>query len=117
MAIAVRKDIANSRVPVARQSGALYIPFDRTGATPYYRQVYRGIREAILEGRLDWGQRLPSTRTLARDLGISRLPILNAYEQLLHEGYLIGRVGSGTFVSTRSLGDTRRASREPSSIR
>jgi GntR family transcriptional regulator/MocR family aminotransferase len=45
------------------------------------------------------GQRIPSTRELAVDLGVSRLPVLYAYEQLRHEGYLDGRKGSGTFVS------------------
>lgn len=60
-------------------------------------------RAAILEGRLNQGQRLPSTRTLARELGVSRLPILNAYEQLLHEGYLVGRIGAGTYVAARSI--------------
>jgi GntR family transcriptional regulator/MocR family aminotransferase len=44
------------------------------------------------------GQRVPSTRGLAEELGVSRLPVLTAYEQLLHEGYFEGRVGSGTFV-------------------
>lgn len=63
---------------------------------PLYRQVYDSYRTAILEGRLSPGQRIPSTRALAQELGISRLPVLNAFEQLLHEGYLEGRAGSGT---------------------
>jgi GntR family transcriptional regulator / MocR family aminotransferase len=71
---------------------------------PIFRQVYDGLRRAILDGRLRPGQRIPSTRGLASDLGVSRLPVLNAYEQLLHEGYLVGRTGSGTFVS-RSIPD------------
>jgi len=69
-------------------------------ARPLYRQIYDGYRMAILEGRLRAGQRIPSTRALARELGISRLPVLTAFEQLLHEGYLEGRAGSGTFVAT-----------------
>ncbi|UHQ24213.1 PLP-dependent aminotransferase family protein [Lysobacter sp. 5GHs7-4] len=68
-------------------------------ARPLYRQIYDGYRAAILEGRLRAGQRIPSTRALARELGISRLPVLTAFEQLLHEGYLEGRAGSGTFVA------------------
>jgi GntR family transcriptional regulator/MocR family aminotransferase len=67
--------------------------------TPYYRQIYDGYRNAILTGRLRPGERLPSTRALARELGISRLPVVNAFEQLLHEGYVEGRVGAGTYVS------------------
>ena len=72
---------------------------DRDLDVPIHRQVREGLRRAILEGRLRPGQRIPSTRSLAVDLGISRLPVLSAYEQLLHEGYLVGRTGSGTFVS------------------
>lgn len=67
-----------------------------------YRQVYEGYRKAIVEGRLHTGQRVPSTRVLALELGISRMPVLNAYAQLLAEGYFESRVGSGTVVS-RSL--------------
>jgi GntR family transcriptional regulator/MocR family aminotransferase len=63
-----------------------------------YRQVYDRFRKAILDGLLRPGQRVPSTRALAIELGVSRLPVLTAYEQLLHEGYLEGRVGSGTYV-------------------
>ena len=78
------------------------IPFVAVAADarPLYRQIYDGYRTAILEGRLRAGQRIPSTRALARELGISRLPVLTAFEQLLHEGYLEGRAGSGTFVAS-----------------
>jgi GntR family transcriptional regulator/MocR family aminotransferase len=72
-------------------------------AGPLYRQIYDGYRSAILEGRLRPGQRVPSTRALARELGISRLPVLTAFEQLLHEGYLEGRAGSGTYVAASIL--------------
>jgi GntR family transcriptional regulator/MocR family aminotransferase len=67
-----------------------------------YRQVYEGYRAAILERRLRPGDRLPSTRSLASELGISRLPVVNAFEQLVAEGYCEGLVGSGTYVA-RSL--------------
>jgi len=77
----------------------LHLAIDRDTGTPLHRQVYEGLRQAILGGRLRPGQRVPSTRGLATDLGISRLPVLTAYDQLLHEGYLTGRTGSGTFVS------------------
>lgn len=75
-----------------------HLSFDPSGGVPFYRQIYNGYRSAILTGRLRPGQRLPSTRALADELKISRLPVLNAFEQLLHEGYIEGRVGSGTFV-------------------
>src|SRR5215813_15091141 len=75
-----------------------FIPFERTSGRPFYKQIYDGYRAAILSGRLQPGQRLPSTRALAVELKISRLPVINAYEQLLHEGYIEGKPGAGTFV-------------------
>ncbi|NMO14850.1 PLP-dependent aminotransferase family protein [Pyxidicoccus fallax] len=80
------------------------IAVDRRSSVPLYRQVYEGYREAIVDRRLRAGQRLPSTRSLASELGISRIPILSAFEQLLAEGYFESRVGAGTFVA-RSLPD------------
>ncbi|MGH7573242.1 MAG: PLP-dependent aminotransferase family protein [Gemmatimonadota bacterium] len=77
----------------------LHLPVDRALGIPIHRQIYEGFRQAILEGRLRPGQRVPSTRALAADLEVSRLPVLTAFDQLRHEGYLEGRVGSGTFVS------------------
>jgi GntR family transcriptional regulator/MocR family aminotransferase len=77
-----------------------HLPVDRHSRSPLHKQVYEGVRQAILNGSLRPGQRLPSSRALAIDLGVSRLPVLTAYDQLLHEGYLDGRVGSGTFVRT-----------------
>ena len=79
----------------------LHLPLDRNVDVPIFRQISDGLRRAILDGRLRPGQRIPSTRGLATDLGVSRLPVLSAYEQLLHEGYLVGRTGSGTFVSKK----------------
>ena len=76
------------------------IPLDRRLARPLHRQLYDGYREAIVDGRLRPGHRLPSTRTLARDLQISRMPVVIAFEQLVAEGYLESRVGAGSFVSS-----------------
>ncbi|HJQ21072.1 MAG TPA: PLP-dependent aminotransferase family protein [Gemmatimonadaceae bacterium] len=75
-----------------------HLPIDRRLEVPLHRQVYDALRRAILTGMLRPGQRVPSTRSLATQLGMSRLPVLTAYEQLLHEGYLEGRTGSGTYV-------------------
>src|SRR5262249_52644431 len=75
-----------------------FIPFERTSGRPFYKQIYDGYRAAILSGRLQPGQRLPSTRALAVELKISRLPVISAYEQLLHEGYIEGKIGAGTYV-------------------
>ena len=75
------------------------LPIRKGGPLAIHRQLYDALRRAILEGLLRPGQRIPSTRALAIELGVSRLPVLMAYEQLLHEGYLRGKTGSGTFVS------------------
>jgi GntR family transcriptional regulator/MocR family aminotransferase len=62
-------------------------------------QIYRQLRAGILEGRLAGGTRLPSTRELATQLGVSRKTTLDVFERLLSEGYLSARAGSGTFVA------------------
>lgn len=96
-------------------SGAIvpYLAFDRRATASFYKQIYQGYRDAILQARLRPGQRLPSTRALARELGISRLPVLNAFEQLLHEGYVVGRVGAGTYVTSSILEDIGTAAPYP----
>ena len=76
-----------------------WISLELSSGAPYYRQLYDGVRRAILSGLLPAGTRLPSTRTLAAELGISRTTVVTAFEQLLAEGYLEGKVGSGTFVA------------------
>lgn len=78
------------------------IPVNKSVPKSLYRQVYEGYRKAIMDGSVRAGQRVPSTRVLAQELGISRIPVLSAYAQLLAEGYFESRVGSGTIVS-RSL--------------
>jgi GntR family transcriptional regulator/MocR family aminotransferase len=72
-------------------------PLDGRG--PLYRQVYRVLRQAILDGRLAAGVRLPSTRELAEETGVARNRCVLAYAQLYDEGYVEGRVGSGTYVA------------------
>ena len=66
---------------------------------PNHRRVYESIRRAITEQVLPSGARLPSTRSLAEDLNVSRNTILTAFEQLLDEGYVAAQTGSGTFVN------------------
>jgi len=78
--------------------------FDKTAftsaiPTPIYQQIYDHLRLAILAGRLEMGMKLPSTRLLAAELGISRNTILNAYDQLIAEGYIESIEGKGTFVT------------------
>lgn len=74
------------------------ISIDLKAALPLYRQVYAQLRQAILSRRLTPGEKLPSTRTLAQLLSVSRATITQSYEMLLSEGYLETIVGSGTFV-------------------
>ncbi|AMP07738.1 PLP-dependent aminotransferase family protein [Collimonas pratensis] len=66
---------------------------------PLNRQIYQAIREAILSQLLPSAMQLPSSRDLARELGISRNTVTYAYEQLIAEGYLETRAGSGTFIA------------------
>ncbi len=66
--------------------------------TPLYRQIGVGLRREIADGTLTTGVRLPSSRQLARDLGVSRITVDNAYAELIAEGLLEARAGAGTFV-------------------
>jgi len=75
------------------------IELKRGTALPLYRQIDAAFRQAILDGRLSGGTRIPSSRALAEQLGVSRLTVTNALEQLTAEGYLESRVGSGTKVA------------------
>ena len=78
---------------------AVMVPLDRSSRAPLHRQLYDGLREGILAGRFPAGARLPSTRGLAAELDVSRNTVTSAFSQLLVEGYLEGRVGSGTYVA------------------
>jgi GntR family transcriptional regulator/MocR family aminotransferase len=75
----------------------LWLRLDGEGSL--HRQTHRALRTAILAGRLRGGERLASTRSLARELGVSRNTVLQAYEQLVAEGYATTRGGSGTYVA------------------
>lgn len=65
---------------------------------PRYMQISAGLRAQITEGSLAAGNRLPASRTLAQDLGVARSTVVLAYDQLVAEGYLESRPGSGIFV-------------------
>lgn len=75
------------------------ISLERLAKLPLYRQLYFQLQEAILAGQLAPGTRLPSTRALAQELQVSRNTTLNAYDQLIAEGYIESKVGSGTCVT------------------
>jgi GntR family transcriptional regulator/MocR family aminotransferase len=82
----------------APDAPVMLVALDASRAEPLHRQVYDGVRDAILHGRLAPGARLPSTRALAGDLGVSRNTVTLAFDQLRAEGYLVGRRGAGTRV-------------------
>jgi GntR family transcriptional regulator/MocR family aminotransferase len=107
--MATSEDFALTRLP------ASFIPpiaLDTTSETPLYRQISVWFQRAILTGQLQPGQRVPSTRALAKALRISRIPVLSAYELLIAEGYFQPFVGAGTCVS-QSIPDAMcRADRE-----
>ncbi|MFC3651832.1 PLP-dependent aminotransferase family protein [Dyella humi] len=75
----------------------MYLQLDGRG--PLYDQLTRALKASILDGRIAAGTQLPPTRELAQELEISRTTVLTAYEQLRAEGFIDGRVGSGSFVS------------------
>ncbi len=85
----------------------------RTGGEERWRWLYTELRRAILDGRLKRGGRVPSTRSLARQYGLSRGTVLAAFDQLLSEGYTRAEKGSGTYVSSGIPDQTLSA--EPSS--
>jgi GntR family transcriptional regulator/MocR family aminotransferase len=93
----------------------LLLPLDRD-AGPLHAQIERGLREAVRDGRLVPGGPLPSTRAMARELGVSRGVVTEAYAQLVAEGYLVARQGSPTRVAGAAAlaAPAGRATRRPS---
>ncbi|PPC78241.1 hypothetical protein C4K68_06305 [Pokkaliibacter plantistimulans] len=87
-----------SGVPMLDLQGML--PALTDGDVPRFRQLYQAIRQRILDGQLPADSRLPSSRHLASQLQISRNTVMQAYEQLLAEGYIRGATGAGTFVNS-----------------
>lgn len=78
---------------------------DRADKNSLYRQLYENLRQAILARRLPGGARLPASRSLAAALNISRNTVTTAYDQLIAEGYLVGKTGAGTFVADELFED------------
>jgi GntR family transcriptional regulator / MocR family aminotransferase len=87
--------------PMGRISASFLPPIalNSSPKNPIYRQLYEWFRQAIIAGQLQPGQRVPSTRSLAAELKISRISVSSAYEQLQAEGYLETFVGAGTCVA------------------
>lgn len=86
---------------VKRSGGALLtmIRIDPGSGRTLSSQLASGLRQAILEGHLKAGERLPATRVLAGELGLARTTVVEAFEHLVSEGLLETRTGSGTFVT------------------
>ena len=86
----------------ARVADALtpHLALQREGGEAMHWQLYSTFRTAILDGGFAPGTRLPSTRALADDLGVSRTTVLQAFERLVSEGYATARSGAGTRVAT-----------------
>lgn len=80
---------------------------------PLHRQLYEALRRAILDGKLVAEERLPSSRDLVQDLKLSRNTVVAALNQLTVEGYLISRVGSGTYVNPKVPQPPARQTRQP----
>lgn len=84
-----------------QQAGALLssIRIDRAAPKKVSVQLYMALRDIILSGGLSAGDRLPASRILAREIGVSRTTVIDAVERLVAEGMLVSRVGAGTYVS------------------
>lgn len=95
-----------------KRIAATFLPpvaLDRSSYVPIYRQLYDWFRNAITTGQMRPGQRVPSSRSLATELNISRIPVLNAFEQLHAEGYFETFTGAGTCVARAIPDETIKA--------
>jgi GntR family transcriptional regulator / MocR family aminotransferase len=90
------------------------VGIDKDSVVPIYQQIIDGLREAVFEGRVVPGSKLPSTRIFAEELRVSRNTVLQVFETLINEGVLTSRVGDGTYVVGRQDSDALQpASQEP----
>jgi GntR family transcriptional regulator/MocR family aminotransferase len=89
------------------------VELDRGGRVPLRAQLEEALREAVRSGRLPAGMRLPASRMLAGDLAVSRRLVVDAYAQLLAEGYLVARGGAGTFVAEGARAAPAPAAEQP----
>src|SRR5581483_7863272 len=84
----------------ARKAAPLGLILDSAASAPLHRQIFEQVRRAILERRLAPGQRLPSSRLMAGELGVARGTVLLAIDQLIAEGYVVAQAASGIAVAT-----------------
>ena len=101
---------------MSKRPSGVFLPaisLERATSLPLYKQLYQSIRQSILRGTLRKGLRLPSTRTLAHELRVSRNIVVIAFEQLLAEGYIESRTGAGTFVTATLPEDVLQVGNRP----
>jgi GntR family transcriptional regulator/MocR family aminotransferase len=97
-------DVISTDMDERRKTEMLTIFLDKERSTPLFVQIYRSIREHIETGFLQSGEKIPSVRALAKELGIAPITVANAYSQLVAEGYLRTRPKSGFYVESVILG-------------
>ena len=99
-----------ARLAPGGPSRELLVELDREATRPLRAQLEDGLREAVAFGRLGASEAAGHARALAGDLGVSRRLVVDAYAQLLAEGYLVARRGAGTFVAEAAMPRSRRSS-------
>jgi GntR family transcriptional regulator/MocR family aminotransferase len=92
-------DMKNGRSNNNADAAPFMMLDDKKSSLPLHRQIYEALRTAILKGDFRARAKLPSTRAFAAQLGVSRMTVVVAYDQLYAEGYLEGKSGAGTFVA------------------
>ena len=120
--IAISLPVQTSHPPADMPRSAARAPLalihlDPTARSPLFRQVFEGLRNAITDGRLRSGAQLPSARTLAAELLVSRQTVISALDQLRAEGYIESRQRAGTYVSHKLPDDLLHATRPARSQR
>src|SRR5690349_165317 len=85
-------------MPIFSMRCKMRIPLDRQSEVPLYQQIETYLRKGILSGSLAADTRLPASRQMARDLGVNRITVENAYAVLETDGLIYSRMGSGTYV-------------------
>jgi GntR family transcriptional regulator/MocR family aminotransferase len=113
----MRTDRRPARARNASVPPSAFVVLDSAQRGPLHRQLYDSIRAAIVSGRLPAGSRLPSSRALAAETGVSRITVTVAFDQLSAEGYVEARPGSGTFVCVGLPDDALHARRQRAHVK
>lgn len=114
LALGLRSNPVPSERTNSRPAGDVLVTLERASGEPLHRQVETSIRDGIRSGQLPLGTTLPASRSLARELGVSRGVVVEAYQQLVAEGYLASRSGGYTRVAIAHATAARPRARPPS---